>query len=311
MKKFIITIDTEGDNLWAWKPGQPITTENTRYLPRFQALCDEFGFQPVWLTNYEMISDPRYAEFVTQVHESGRGELGMHLHAWNNPPEHSLPVVGSGAPYLIEYPEAAMEAKIMFLHRRLQEVTGITPVSHRAGRWAMDQRYFSLLAKAGYRVDCSVTPKISWASSEGQSAGAVGSDYTAFPDKPYWVDTADGKLLEVPVTIETSHRFFLPEKRGIKQLAGAAYRAMKGQKLWVRPTGGNLKQMCYLADRTWDSDADYLMFMLHSSELMPGGSPTFRSEADIEKLYADMRRLFARVCRKYRGMTLMAYEAQQ
>lgn len=175
----------------------------------------------------------------------------------------------------------------------------------------MDQRYFSLLAKAGYRVDCSVTPKISWASSEGQSAGAVGSDYTAFPDKPYWVDTADGKLLEVPVTIETSHRFFLPEKRGIKQLAGAAYRAMKGQKLWVRPTGGNLKQMCYLADRTWDSDADYLMFMLHSSELMPGGSPTFRSEADIEKLYADMRRLFARVCRKYRGMTLMAYEAQQ
>ncbi len=33
--------------------------------------------------------------------------------------------------------------------------------------------------------------------------------------------------------------------------------------------------------------------MLHSSELMPGGSPTFRSADSIEVLYGDMRALFA------------------
>ena len=55
MKKFIITIDTEGDNLWEWKFGDAITTENVKYLPRFQNLCNDFGFKPVWLTNYEII----------------------------------------------------------------------------------------------------------------------------------------------------------------------------------------------------------------------------------------------------------------
>ena len=34
-KHLIITIDTEGDNLWAWREGQPIGTENTRFLPPF------------------------------------------------------------------------------------------------------------------------------------------------------------------------------------------------------------------------------------------------------------------------------------
>ena len=28
MKNFIITIDTEGDNLWSWKEGNKITTKS-------------------------------------------------------------------------------------------------------------------------------------------------------------------------------------------------------------------------------------------------------------------------------------------
>ena len=32
--------------------------------------------------------------------------------------------------------------------------------------------------------------------------------------------------------------------------------------------------------------------MLHSSELMPGGSPTFRREEQIETLYADLEKVF-------------------
>lgn len=35
---FLITIDTEGDNLW--QNHDRIATENTRFLPRFQALCE-------------------------------------------------------------------------------------------------------------------------------------------------------------------------------------------------------------------------------------------------------------------------------
>lgn len=41
MKHFIITVDTEGDNLWEYKKGTPIGTENAKYLPRFQSLCEK------------------------------------------------------------------------------------------------------------------------------------------------------------------------------------------------------------------------------------------------------------------------------
>lgn len=63
-KSFIITIDTEGDNLWDWKEGTEIGTNNSRYIPRFQSLCNEFGFKPTWLTNWEMIQNQEYVEFV-------------------------------------------------------------------------------------------------------------------------------------------------------------------------------------------------------------------------------------------------------
>lgn len=77
MKKFIITMDTEGDNLWNWHEGDEITTHNTHYLLRFQQLCEKYGFKPVWLTNYEMIMDPDYVEFIKNVEKNHTGELGI------------------------------------------------------------------------------------------------------------------------------------------------------------------------------------------------------------------------------------------
>ena len=53
---FIITVDTEGDNESS-RPN-PIETRNAAFLPRFQALCEEFAFKPTWLTNYEMAMSP-------------------------------------------------------------------------------------------------------------------------------------------------------------------------------------------------------------------------------------------------------------
>ena len=85
---FIVTIDTEGDDLWA-KPRE-ITTRNAAYLPRFQALCERFGFKPVYLTNYEMAMSEAFVEFGRDVLQRGAGEIGMHLHAWNSPPLFSL-----------------------------------------------------------------------------------------------------------------------------------------------------------------------------------------------------------------------------
>ena len=49
------------------------------------------------------------------------------------------------------------------------------------------------------------------------------------------------------------------------------------------------------------------MFMIHSSELMVGGSPTFRTVESIEKLYDDMEVLFDKIKMYYEGETLRDY----
>lgn len=136
---FIITIDTEGDDLWS-KPRE-ITTRNAAYLPRFQALCERFGFKPVYLTNYEMANCATFVEFARDVLARDAGEVGMHLHAWNSPP--LVQLTGDDfrfQPYLIEYPEPVMREKIRTLTRLLEDRFGCEMVSHRAGRVAFDGR---------------------------------------------------------------------------------------------------------------------------------------------------------------------------
>ena len=81
---FLITIDTEGDDQWS-RRGE-VTTENARFLPRFQELCERYGLKPTYLTNYEMAKSPAFQPFGREVLRRGTAEIGMHLHAWNSPP---------------------------------------------------------------------------------------------------------------------------------------------------------------------------------------------------------------------------------
>ena len=53
--KFILTIDTEGDN--QWDHGRALTVENIRYIPRFQKLCERYLIRPTYLVTSEICED--------------------------------------------------------------------------------------------------------------------------------------------------------------------------------------------------------------------------------------------------------------
>lgn len=307
---FIITIDTEGDNLW--QNHDRIATENSRFLPRFQQLCERFAFKPVWLTNYEMAIDPVYVEFARDVIARDSGEIGMHLHAWNSPPQHDL--TGDDwrhKPYLIEYPEAVIKEKVSFMTDLLEQTLQVKMRSHRAGRWAFNAYYARLLIEQGYQVDCSVTPRVNWQFSPGAPQGAGGTNYQHFPDRPWFIDPQDisragnSPLLEVPMSIQYKHS---PLMNGVKQ----GWDRLRGKRRspsvhWLRPSRGNLQQMLGVVDKTLAGGSDYVEFMLHSSEFMPGGSPTFKTAADIEALYDSLEQLFSALQPRVVGMTLADY----
>ncbi|PHM62390.1 polysaccharide deacetylase family protein [Xenorhabdus ishibashii] len=307
---FIITIDTEGDNLW--QNSEQISTKNTQYLPRFQNLCERFGFKPVWLTNYEMAMDDSYIEFAKDVIARNKGEIGMHLHAWNSPP--IVPLTNDDMrykPYLIEYPEEQIKAKVSFMTNLLEEKLQTKMLSHRAGRWAFNEYYAQLLVEYGYQVDCSVTPKVNWNFTKGDPNGNGGTDYSRFPDHAYFMDLqdiskeGDSPLLQVPMSIQYKHSIVM---NFIKQ----KYDQLRGKQRspsvnWLRPKGGNLAQMKTVVQKMLASGSDYVEFMLHSSEFMPGGSPTFHNEEKIEQLYQDLEELFAFLQPLVQGMTLAEY----
>jgi hypothetical protein len=283
---FLISMDAEGDDLW--RVPARVTTENARYLPRFQGLCERYGLRPTWLTNYEMAESPVFREFATDLLDRGTGEIGMHLHAWDSPPLTPRP---SGQAYLTEYPEQVMRQKIEFMTGLLEERFGRRPLSHRAGRWGFDNRYARILLELDYRVDCSVTPHVSWASSIGDPAGSGGPDFTFFPTLPYFLDPEridrEGRspLLEVPVTI-------VPTPQG---------------NSWLRPQRGNLDSMITILHQAREAGWPCILFVLHSSELMPGGSPIFRTNDSIERLYEDLEALFSEASDGFRPATLSEF----
>ena len=312
---FLITIDTEGDNLWGC--GQNIETRNARFLPRFQTLCERYGFKPSYLVNYEMAMDCAFIEFGRDLLMRDAGEVGMHLHAWNSPPLSSAYSTGlNHRPYLIEYPEQIMAEKIEYMTDLLRKTFDTSIVSHRSGRWAFNETYAKLLVKNGYCVDCSVTPWVSWRDSPGMAGGAGGTDYSSFPEHSYRINLADisckglSPLIELPMTIRPSLLQRWMPKVMTSGVSGRIVRGLGGAPVWMRPNGSNLGELEQLAQSVARKGDAYLQFMLHSSELMPGGSPTFPDSSSIEKLYVQLEQLFVLIATMYKGETLKEHAAR-
>ena len=299
-KKLIITIDNEEDN--QWNPEAEETTENAKYLKRFQDLCNRFNFKPVYLTTYRMAQDSVFVDFAKEALRKKQCEVGMHLHAWSTPPMYNLQKTTNERAYLIEYPIDVMEEKISTLHDLLTATFG-EMFSHRSGRWALNQDYLSLLKKYGYRCDCSVTPGISWCSHLGVT-GTPGSDYSQEQNGAY--EIIEG-LLEVPVSIYGLHYFNARAIHTPKSLAREISHSLRGKKSWLRPSMSSLHQMKTLLDYIQKTKIDYAMFMIHSSELMPGGSPYYKDEQAIEKLYGQLEQLFVYASNNFDGITLRDY----
>jgi hypothetical protein len=308
---FIITIDTEGDNIWS-KPID-ISTKNADYLQRFQDLCNKFDFYPVYLTNYEMAVSSNFVKFAKRQLEYGIAEIGMHLHAWNCPPIFKLTENDfEKLPYLIEYPEDIMKKKIEYMTFLLEDTFGINIVSHRAGRWAFNEIYANILIEYRYSVDCSVTPYISWKTHNGAFENRGGSEYLNFPDKPYFInpqnisdENGNSTLLEVPMTIVKTDNIFTESYRNFKNKL--LKKPKKFKTSWLRPTGNNLNEMLSIVDCKLKDNSEYIEFMLHSSELMPGGSPNFKNDDDVEKLYSDLEILFKYISKHFVGSDLKTF----
>jgi hypothetical protein len=250
---------------------------------------------------------PLFQEFAKDVLRRDAGEIGMHLHAWNSPPE--IPLTADDyrfQPYLIEYSDPILHEKTRIMTDLLASTFQVPITSHRAGRWGFDSRYAACLDELGYRADCSVVPGVSFRSHLGDPAGQGGPDFTHSSSEPHYLSPT---LLEVPMTVldftpRPLRSFVRPDPAS---LPARVLNRLFPRQAWLRPTGRNLSSLLNIVEHARAANPPYLMFMLHSSEFMPGGSPTFRDQRSIETLYSHLEQLFEAAAQICTGSTLTAF----
>lgn len=315
---FLVTVDAECDDAWACSKN--VTTRNAQYLPRFHALCEVYGARPTYFTNFEMAMSPEFRGFARDLLRRGKGEIGMHLHAWDSPP--IVPLTEDDAlyhPYLIEYPEHVMREKIDFITDLLEETFNVKMTSHRAGRWGFNAPYARLLARRGYTSDCSVTPLTSWADHPGDPHGNGGPDYSYFPLLPYFLDLQDisqagnSSLLEIPVTamnLRSRTLRTLEQSLRSRSLVSRALNRAFPPRCLLAPAKRNFRLMRRVIRKSVELQRPCVQFALHSSNLMPNGSPLFPTARDVEQLYDELHKLFSLARQQLRGTTVTEFRQE-
>jgi len=161
-----------------------------------------------------------------------------------------------------------------------------------------------------------VSPGLDWRETPGDPRGKGGPDYRSFPDRPYFLEPfryfGAGERRPARGADDDTLVRSVPERAvGVRVplLRQTANRVVSPALNHLCPAESRLRGMLRAARGARAAGADHAEFTLHSSELMPGGSPSFRDEADIACLYEDLEILFDELSGWCRGMTLNEFHA--
>ena len=149
-----------------------------------------------------------------------------------------------------------------------------------------------------------MTPHINWTKDIG-ATGFPGSDYSKCPEKPYYIYK---DILEVPMTIRKKHMFVWEKPYTLYSLCRELKRFVFGRNQWLRPDASLLQKPLIKLIDIISKENQYLMFMIHSSELMPAGSPNFKDEESTDALYTIIEAVFKKaILLGFNGATLREF----
>jgi hypothetical protein len=294
---FSISVDTEEDD---WEPAtRNNTTRNIREIPRLQRLFERIGARTTFFVTYQVASDPTAAAIIRETGASEGVEVGAHLHPWNTPP---LEGREEQCSMLWRYPQDSQTSKLVRLKQIIRENIGVEPTAFRAGRFGIGNATLGALEQAGFRVDSSVTPLLSWREAGGPS-------FLRAPLRVYrpsatdvCAPASDGKLVEVPLTIGFT-RFRQSHWRALAKslygpvaqrmhLPGLVNRALDLRRVILSPETDAVPDMLAASRRIIDEGGRHLHMYFHSNSLVPGLTPFVRTTKDRDEIYAIIERYF-------------------
>lgn len=293
-QRVLLTVDTEEEFDWNApfrRDGHGLS--HLAAIPRFQRFCEGIGAHPVYLVDWPVVGDPRAVAIIGDAVRRGTAEVGIQLHPWVNPPfEEEVSARNSFAGNL---PPALEAAKFGILRDAIEAAFGSVPLIYRAGRYGLGPQTASLLKSTGIRIDTSVRSLFDYRPKGGP-------DYSRHPAAPYWAD-AEHELLELPVT--SVHAGLLRQLGvGVQQVAtrvphglGALSRLGLLERIALTPEGVSAAEALRGVDIAVGSGLPVLVLSFHSPSLDPGHTPYTLNEREVERLYAWLEAVYARLDR--------------
>jgi hypothetical protein len=286
--QLVISIDVEEEGLFSGHyPRTPPGVTNVAELARLEFIPREFGLPLTLLVSYQVARDPAACRVLAAWRDRFGAEIGVHLHPWNTPPfadlPHPEPVPSE------ELPRAILRDKFSSLLSQVRAGLAVTPRSFRMGRFDAGPQVFSLLPEFGLEVDSSVAPFT-----------CKNPDPRLFlaPADPFYlgeVAPEGNPLLEVPITL-------VPVVTGTPQLVdrlaamappawGGRLRSLfrSGGVAGIQPAWYPLISMQLAARLHRRRGGRVLTMFFHSSELKPGASRLFPTEAAVNRFVAKIR----------------------
>jgi len=286
--KLAISIDVEEEGLFSGKyPRTPPGVSNVAQLQRLEFIPRELGLPLTLLVTYQVARDGAARKVLEYWRDRWGAEIGAHLHPWNTPPFPELP--GPEPVPSERIPLAVLREKLAGLVACIQDSLGVRPRSFRMGRFDWGPKIMSLLPEMGIKVDSSMVPLT-------QKIG--GPQHFLAPADPFrlQVPAASGAtLVEAPLTMVP---VLAGAPRSIYRLS-AAFPGAWGElfRSWfpyvlaagVHPPWYPLPSMRLAARLHRRRGGRVLNMFLHSSEIAPGATPQFPTEAAVQRLVQKIR----------------------
>lgn len=278
--RLIFTVDTEEEFNWSQYGAGEGRAGLTDGVARLQSACEARGVKPLHFLTWPLLCDNMNAAYFRSLVSAGRADAGLHLHAWETPPDDFNR--GEFGSWQTNLPYAVHRAKLAALADAYKRVFGERAIAHRAGRYGLALQDYELLAEIGVRHDFSPSPGFDF-SRRG------GPDFSAMTNAGFDVETPKGGVRVTPVSgalaIRGSRRFraqpSIPSFDGesASRRAGNVYAPLR-----LTCEQSKFEELRALTRAILNEGATTLTFSLHSTSLSPNGNPYAASAADVDRM---------------------------
>ena len=288
-----VVVDTEEEFDWH----APFDRANTsvkaiRSLLDLQNVLDRFRIHPTYVIDYPVATKREASDVIRELVESGRGDVGAHLHPWVTPPFSET--VNRANSYACNLGEQLEEAKLRVLTESIETHVGVRPRIYKAGRYGFGTSTVSVLERLDYHCDVSVNPLMDFSSDSGPN-------FEAFTNTPFFFGTSR-RLLEVPCTHgfagfarsigRSLHRASQTSLLRAVRFTGVLRRAGALNKVMLSPETSTLDEMKAVTRSLLADGARTFTVTFHSPSAEPGHTPYVRTAADLRAFIARLESFF-------------------